>query len=119
MSYISEIFARQILDSRGNPTVEVDIPLSELDELSVASECRCGCASIDFAINGSPVDQLGGITVIADYLYHSEQKFQMGCFLFMSNGHIAGLEVWSVDGAETPSRLPLPVELYGYENAGR
>jgi len=25
MSYISEIFARQILDSRGNPTVEVDI----------------------------------------------------------------------------------------------
>lgn len=25
MSYISEIFARQILDSRGNPTVEVDV----------------------------------------------------------------------------------------------
>src|SRR5688500_14297753 len=25
MSYISEIFSRQILDSRGNPTVEVDV----------------------------------------------------------------------------------------------
>src|SRR5215218_7606704 len=25
MSYIAEIFARQILDSRGNPTVEVDV----------------------------------------------------------------------------------------------
>src|SRR5205809_2478998 len=25
MSYISEVFARQILDSRGNPTVEVDV----------------------------------------------------------------------------------------------
>src|SRR5829696_10351188 len=25
MSYITEIFARQILDSRGNPTVEVDV----------------------------------------------------------------------------------------------
>ena len=25
MGYISRIFARQILDSRGNPTVEVDI----------------------------------------------------------------------------------------------
>ena len=25
MSYISEIHARQILDSRGNPTVEVDV----------------------------------------------------------------------------------------------
>ena len=29
MSYISEIFARQILDSRGNPTVEVDVITEE------------------------------------------------------------------------------------------
>src|SRR5450432_4754274 len=29
MSYISEIFSRQILDSRGNPTVEVDIITDE------------------------------------------------------------------------------------------
>jgi enolase len=29
MSYIAEIFARQILDSRGNPTVEVDVITDE------------------------------------------------------------------------------------------
>ena len=29
MSYINEIFARQILDSRGNPTVEVDVITDE------------------------------------------------------------------------------------------
>src|SRR4029078_13508674 len=29
MSYISEIFARQILDRRGNPTVEVDVLTDE------------------------------------------------------------------------------------------
>jgi len=29
MSYVSEIFARQILDSRGNPTVEVDVLTDE------------------------------------------------------------------------------------------
>lgn len=102
-----------------NLTVEVDIPLSELKELSVASECRCGCASIDFAVSGSPVSPRGGITVIADYLYRSEHENQMGCFLFMANGHIAGVEVWSVDGAETPIRLPAPSELYSYESAGR
>jgi L-rhamnose isomerase len=101
-----------------NPTIDVDIPLSELKELSVASECRCGCASIDFAVNGSPVSP-GGITVVADYLYKSENGNQMGCFLFMANGHIAGVDVWSVDGAETPIRLPVPSELYGYENSGR
>src|SRR6201988_1783286 len=29
MSYISGIFARQILDSRGNPTIEVDVKTDE------------------------------------------------------------------------------------------
>jgi enolase len=29
MVYISDIHARQILDSRGNPTVEVDVLLSD------------------------------------------------------------------------------------------
>src|SRR3954465_6138782 len=29
MSFIAEIFARQILDSRGNPTVEVDVITDE------------------------------------------------------------------------------------------
>ena len=29
MSYISEVFARQILDSRGNPTIEVDVVTDE------------------------------------------------------------------------------------------
>ena len=29
MSYISEVHARQILDSRGNPTVEVDVITDE------------------------------------------------------------------------------------------
>lgn len=36
MSYIASIFARQILDSRGNPTVEVDI-LTENEKLGRAS----------------------------------------------------------------------------------
>ena len=36
MSYISEIFARQILDSRGNPTVEVDV-LTETEKLGRAA----------------------------------------------------------------------------------
>ena len=29
MSYITDIIARQILDSRGNPTVEVDVMLDD------------------------------------------------------------------------------------------
>ena len=36
MSYIASIFARQILDSRGNPTVEVDV-LTETEKLGRAA----------------------------------------------------------------------------------
>ena len=36
MSYIASIFARQILDSRGNPTIEVDI-LTENERLGRAA----------------------------------------------------------------------------------
>src|SRR6186997_1365800 len=36
MSYIASIFARQILDSRGNPTVEVDV-LTENEQLGRAA----------------------------------------------------------------------------------
>lgn len=44
MSYIAEIFARQILDSRGNPTVEVDVVTDEgaLGRASVPSGASTG-----------------------------------------------------------------------------
>src|SRR6516162_8895475 len=44
MSYIAEIHARQILDSRGNPTVEVDIVTDEevLGRASVPSGASTG-----------------------------------------------------------------------------
>jgi enolase len=44
MSYIAEIFARQILDSRGNPTVEVDVITDdgELGRAAVPSGASTG-----------------------------------------------------------------------------
>ena len=39
MSYISEIFARQILDSRGNPTIEVDDFHQNIDSLQTENIC--------------------------------------------------------------------------------
>ncbi|MCW8128010.1 hypothetical protein [Microbulbifer halophilus] len=102
-----------------HPTSDVHIPGNEIDDLSIAAECGCGCASVDFAIGGEPISQENGITIVADYLYKSSEQNQMGCFLFLSNGHLGGIEVWSVDGAETPKNLPAPQELYSYEQAQR
>src|SRR5947199_8875656 len=44
MSYIEQIFARQILDSRGNPTVEVDVITEDgaLGRAAVASGASTG-----------------------------------------------------------------------------
>ena len=39
MSYIASIYARQILDSRGNPTVEVDV-LTENEHLGPGSRTK-------------------------------------------------------------------------------
>ncbi|MFC6635479.1 hypothetical protein [Microbulbifer taiwanensis] len=102
-----------------NLTTSVPAPLKEVPNLEVASTCKCGCASIDFSLEGNPISVKNGMTVIADYLYKSKSNSQMGCFLFMADGHLAGIEVWSVDGAETPSELPDPSELYSYEQAPR
>lgn len=97
-----------------NPTSDTIIPLHELVEISVAAQCPCGCASIDFAIKGVAVEG-SGMQVVADYLYISEQNNLNGCFLFLVNGHIAGIEVWSVDGGETPAVLPPPEKLYRFD----
>lgn len=102
-----------------NLTMSVQAPLNEIPYLEVASTCKCGCASIDFSLKGNPISGNDGITVIADYLYKSQSNSQMGCFLFMADGHLAGIEVWSVDGTESPSELPGPSELYSYEQAPR
>ncbi|MBR9871912.1 MAG: hypothetical protein GYB26_12320 [Gammaproteobacteria bacterium] len=102
-----------------NLTTSAQAPLHEIANLKVASICKCGCASIDFSLKGKPISVKEGITVIADYLYKTKSNNQMGCFLFMADGHLAGIEVWSIDGAETPSDLPAPSELYTYEQAQR
>jgi enolase len=43
MSYITDVHARQILDSRGNPTVEVDI----VTEDGVVGRAGCSIRSIN------------------------------------------------------------------------
>lgn len=99
-----------------NSKIDVKMLRSELDQISVAFECGCGCASIDFAINKVPVNQHNGFTVVSDYQYKSENGNLMGCFLFASENHLAGIDVWSIDGLETPEVLPTPDKLFSLES---
>src|SRR5260370_25699962 len=80
--------------------------LPQLDRARVASRCYCGCASIDFAIDGVVPPPGTGITTLADYEWLAPGGELFGVFVFESSGLLAGLEVWSQDGLAQATALP-------------
>jgi len=44
--------------------------------------------------------------LIGDYAWRTKAGGLCGAYLFTRRGHLAGLDLWSIDGAETPSTLP-------------
>jgi hypothetical protein len=49
--------------------------------------------------------------ILSDYQWRDDAGCLYGVFLFARAGRLAGLEVWSIDGAATPSELPDPSRL--------
>lgn len=81
--------------------------LPQLDLARVTSwRCPCGCASIDFVINGHPKNSSGGMHLIADFIFGNEADLS-GIFVFERNGVLAGLEVYGLTG-NAPKSLPHP-----------
>ena len=83
----------------------------QLDHARVVSRCGCGCASVDFAVEGATPPLGDGIGILADFEYRNIDGHLCGAFVFERAGLLAGLEVWSVDGQSTPSALPAPSQL--------
>ena len=44
--------------------------------------------------------------VVSDFIYKTPGGALCGVFAFAVAGKLAGLEVWSIDGNDTPSGLP-------------
>ena len=89
--------------------------LSQLKNAQVSGTCNCGCASVDFTISGKPATHSQGLEVLSDFLWRSEAGNLMGVFVFAEQEQLAGLEVWSVDGEETPTSLPEPRQLVSWQ----
>jgi hypothetical protein len=85
--------------------------LPQLDKARVVSRCYCGCASVDFSIEGVGPPLGEPIGVLADFEYRTADGHFCGAFVFERARRLAGLEVWSVDGLSTPSALPEPRQL--------
>ena len=85
--------------------------LPQLEKARVAARCPCGCASIDFAIATERVPISGAMDILADYVWEDGEGHKFGAFVFARGGLLAGLDLYSVDGAVRPSWLPKPEQL--------
>ena len=86
--------------------------LSQIERLTVASKCTCGCPTVDFALDGVPVERKGE-KVISDWLAEVDGE-PVGVMLFQTNGKISTLEVYSLAGSDKPFGLPAIDTLKGY-----
>ncbi len=78
--------------------------LPQVDRLSVASRCTCGCPTIDFALDGEPVVQKGE-QLISDWDAEVD-GMPVYVQLWMRHGRISSLEVGSLPGTDQPFGLP-------------
>ncbi len=94
-----------------NGTDTASAYVSQLDTLTVDSMCECGCASINFGVDGTTPDQKSVMTILADYEWDGENGELIGVFVFARGDRLAGLEVWSPDGLSDCKVLPEPKQL--------
>lgn len=98
-------FVRWLLEHGG---ARAQTFLSQLNGASVTSRCGCGCASFDVSISG--ITHCGekdvGMETLCDYQWRTSSGALCGAFAFACAGVLAGIELWSIDGQETPSTIP-------------
>jgi len=87
-------------------SAEAMVYLPQLGKARVVSRCSCGCASIDFAIDGVVPLLTAPMGILADFQWKVGNGPLFGVFVFARSGLLAGLEIWSVDGLATANALP-------------
>ena len=87
--------------------------LEQLGNARVCGLCPCGCASVDLIVDGNAPDP-GAMKILGDFQWRSVGGHLNGAFVFSQSGKLSGLEVWSIDGGETPDRLPAVDQLFPF-----
>jgi hypothetical protein len=95
--------AKWLLEHGG---LEAQRYLKQLSDARVVSRCGCGCASVDFAINGRRGSAKQGMRVLSDYQWTDEAGYRFGAFVFSYGDILGGIDVWSIDGRAIPVTLP-------------
>ena len=80
--------------------------LPQLARARVVSRCSCGCASVDFSIDGQIASPKSGMSIVSDYRWDDADGKPLGIFAFVREGLLSGIDLWSIDGRGTASTLP-------------
>ena len=88
--------------------------LPQLDRARVVGHCTCGCASIDFAIEGISHYPGSGLEVLAEYRWESSTG-PFGVFIFACEDLLAGIDLYSYAGEYPASYLPATILLKGLD----
>jgi hypothetical protein len=83
--------------------------IAQLERARVIARCYCGCASIDFAVEGLPRPISGNMQILADFEYGDAVRL-CGAFVFAKEGVLSGLEVCGY-AVDAPRLLPAVHEL--------
>lgn len=83
--------------------------LAELEKAQVIEGCKCGCASIDFQIDGITPDKEAKMDIISDWMYGDPKGDLFGAYIFTLGGILAGLDLHTYAGPPAP--LPSPNDL--------
>ena len=90
--------------------------LAQVSDLRVIAQCHCGCASVDFSVDGKVPSPKSGMEVVSDYWWRTQAGHLCGAFVFLRDNLLAGIDLWSIDGGETPSELPRIEDLKSYDS---
>lgn len=86
--------------------------LSQVSHALVVGRCACGCASLDLAVEGRGSPGRGEHAQVSpDFFWNEPSGGLCAIYVYASNGALAGVDTWSVDGEATPVSLPPVVQL--------
>jgi enolase len=106
MSFIAQVAARQILDSRGNPTIEVDVITSTgtLGRAAVPSGASTGIHEAAELRDGDPKNYLGkGVLKAVNNVNTTLREELNGMYIFDQNG--IDLKMLALDGTDNKASL--------------
>src|SRR5947207_15943190 len=81
--------------------------LPQLEQASVSSRC----ASVNFSFGGKE-SSVSGMYILSDYVCEDADVHKLGAFVLARGGLLAGLALYSIEGAVTPTWLPKREQLH-------